>query len=146
MTKVLVALDESPTSLRAAREAARLFPNAEVLVVNVIRQVVPWGLVGEFGAVYPVALVDLPVEEQSTDEIVALAGSAGLDDVEVITVEGDPAAAICAAAEAHDVDVVVIGSHHKGMLRRLFDPSVAEAVVHRTHRPVLVVSESPRTA
>ena len=47
---------------------------------------------------------------------------------------------IAAAAEEHDVDVVVVGSHDKSALRRLFDPSVAVGVVRATSRPVLVVS------
>ena len=45
-----------------------------------------------------------------------------------------------AAAEEHDVDVVVVGSHDRGMLSRLLDPSVAAGVVRGTYRPVLVVS------
>jgi hypothetical protein len=41
MTKVLIALDDSPILLRAAREAARLFPDAEFLVVNMTRRTAP---------------------------------------------------------------------------------------------------------
>ena len=51
--KVLVALDHSPVSLRAAREAAWLFRDAEHLVVNVTQVPVPWVAAGEFGMVYP---------------------------------------------------------------------------------------------
>jgi nucleotide-binding universal stress UspA family protein len=140
MTKLLVALDESPISFRAAREAARLFPDAEMLVVNVTRSFVPWVTHVEFGAVYPTTPPELLAPAFDEDQLAARAEEAGLDSAEVLVLEGDPAGAICAAAEQHDVDVVVVGSHDKGVLRRLIDPSVAHAVVQGTFRPVLVVS------
>jgi nucleotide-binding universal stress UspA family protein len=137
--KILVALDASPVSLRAAREAGRLFPDAEFLVVNVTRRVVPWIAESEFGTVYAASLTAF---EQGLDseEVAAAAAAAGLQDIDALRLQGDPADAICVAADAHDVDAVVVGSHDYGVLRRLFDPSVAQAVVRGTYRPVLVVS------
>ena len=147
MTKVLVALDDSVASLRAAREAARLFPEAEFLVINVTRRAVPWVAGWEYGSAYTVETVDLPAEGMHDDELSALATEAGLDPAEVLTVEGGaPADAICDAAEVHDADVIVVGSHDKGVLRRLLNPSVAQAVVHGTYRPVLVVGGTPPAA
>ena len=142
MTKVLIALDDSPISLRAAREAARLFPAAEFLVVNVTSRVVPW-IAGDFGAVYPAILADMPAIGLDDEQLAAQADALGLEDVTVLPLEGAPAAAICEAAEANDVDVVVVGSHDKSILRRLLDPSIAQAVVQGTYRPVLVVSGTP---
>lgn len=141
--KVLIALDESSVSLRGAREARRLFPHAEFLVLNVTRHVVPWVPAGPFGAVYPVTFNELAAAELTVDELAERADSAGVGDAEVISARGDPAHTICEAAESHDVDVVVVGSHDKGVLRRLLDPSVAQAVVQGTYRPVLVVSGAP---
>jgi nucleotide-binding universal stress UspA family protein len=141
--RVLLALDQSAISVRAAREAHRLFAGAEFLVVNVSRLSVPWLMGDEFGAVYPATLESLPSEGIEEDELTALAADVGIDDPEIVIFEGDPASAICRAAEDHDVDVVVVGSHDKGVLRRLFEPSVAQAVVQGTYRPVLVVSGTP---
>ena len=143
MQKILVALDESPISLRAARAASALFPDAEFLVINVTRLVVPWVMAGEFGAVYPMRSADIAALTPDEAELEAIAHEAGIDDPVVLTPVGDPATSICEAAERHDVDVIVVGSHDKGVLRRLMDPSVAEAVVHGSHRPVLVVSGTP---
>lgn len=140
--KVLVALDDSECSLRAAREAHRLFPDGEFLVINVGQRVVPW-LMGEYGMVYPADPTFYAVDRPDEAHVSSLAEEAGIDEADVVTVIGDPATAICDAAEAHDVDVVVVGSHDKGALRRLVEPSVAQAVVHGTHRPVLVVSGTP---
>jgi nucleotide-binding universal stress UspA family protein len=147
MMRVLVAIDDTLVSLRAAREAARLFSSAEFLVINVTRRQVPWVAGWEYGAAYSVEMSDLPAEGLHDDELGAFVTEAGLAVAEILTVEnGDPARAICEAAEAHDVDVIVVGSHDKGVLRRLFDPSVSDAVVHGTYRPVLVVGGIPPTA
>jgi nucleotide-binding universal stress UspA family protein len=143
MTKVLIALDDSPISLRAAREAGRLFPDAEFLVVNVTRRIVPWVSAGEFGTVYPLTFSDLTEVPIDEEVLFDRAHIAGIDDAEFLTLKGDPASVICSAAEEHDVDAVVVGSHDKGVLRRLLDPSVAQAVVQGTYRPVLVVSGTP---
>ncbi len=144
--RVLVALDESPISRRAAKEAARLFPGAEFLVVNVGRTVAPWVMAGEFGAVYPIDYVELDTIGLDSHELATEAEEVGLGDADVLTLEGDPAQVICEAAEEHDVDAVVVGSHDKGVWRRLLEPSVAHAVIQGTYRPVVVVSGAPPAA
>lgn len=147
--RILVALDESTASLRAAREAARLFGATEhdFLIINVSRLPVPWIPSAAFGAVGPMPPFEWDqLEGPSEAEITARAELAGVDNPEVITDAGDPVARICAAAEDHDVDVVVVGSHDRGTLWRLLDPSVAEGVVRGIYRPVLVVSGQPPAA
>jgi nucleotide-binding universal stress UspA family protein len=147
---VLVAVDESPVSLRAAREAVRLFDalSPEYLVINVARGGPGRLFPAEFGAVeaMPGSQWDSWELEELAHHAVAAAAAeqAGLDHPEVIVEAGDPAACICSAAEGHHVDVVVVGSHDRGTLGRLLSPSVSAAVVRGTHLPVLVVSgESP---
>jgi nucleotide-binding universal stress UspA family protein len=141
MPRILVALDDSLVSLRAAHEASRLFPNGEFLAITVTRRAVPWIATGwDYGAVYPVEPYDLPDVSLYVDELAALADEAGLADAEILVGDGDPARVICDAAESHSVDVIVVGSHDKGTLRRIVDPSVSQAVLHATDRPVLVVS------
>jgi nucleotide-binding universal stress UspA family protein len=141
MPRILVALDDSLISLHAAHEAARLFPNGEFLAITVTRRSVPWIASGwDYGTVYPVVPFDLPEVGPYANEIAARAGEAGLPDAEILVSEGDPARAICAAAESHAVDVIVVGSHAKSALRRIVDPSVSLAVLHSATRPVLVVN------
>jgi nucleotide-binding universal stress UspA family protein len=52
-------------------------------------------------------------------------------------VEGSPAEEIVRVSEAFDL--VVMGSHGKGFLKRLTTGSVTETVLHRIRRPLLVV-------
>ena len=52
---------------------------------------------------------------------------------------GDPSEAILEAAEAEDVDLVVMGSHGRGRLGRLAFGSTSSRVSAESHRRVLVV-------
>lgn len=145
--KILIALDESPVSARAARVASRLFPGAEFLVINVAGIPVPWVGTAGFGEVTPLTWVPPPEngdgDQEGRQNLMDRAKAVGVPDPDVIASTGDPVTEICSAAEEHDVDVIVVGSHHKTALRRLIDPSVAAGVVRDTYRPVLVVSGSP---
>lgn len=145
--RVLIALDESPVSARAARVAARLFSatNAQFLVINVARFPTTWSAGAEFGVVAPLALDARWLEpaEEAEEALLARAEAAGVPDPEAISTTGDVVPLITAAADEHDADVIVVGSHDKTALRRLIDPSVAAGVVRATYRPVLVVSGTP---
>jgi nucleotide-binding universal stress UspA family protein len=61
-----------------------------------------------------------------------------LGSIEVL--EGaSPTEEILSASERLDVDLLVFGSHSKGVLKQTFLGSVAEKVLERTCRPFLVV-------
>ncbi|MCK4536437.1 MAG: universal stress protein [Desulfuromonadales bacterium] len=52
---------------------------------------------------------------------------------------GSPLVEILKAADAHDADLIVVGSHGKGKLQYAFLGSVAEKLPRKSHRPVLIV-------
>jgi len=54
-------------------------------------------------------------------------------------VEGDPAAEILRKADELGVDLVVMGTHGKGLLEHAFLGSVAEKILHRIKIPVLTI-------
>lgn len=54
-------------------------------------------------------------------------------------VEGDPATDILNMAEKLGSDVVIMGTHGKGVLRHAFLGSVAEKVLRRIRKPVYVI-------
>jgi nucleotide-binding universal stress UspA family protein len=162
MTRILVAVDETEDSVNAARTAHRLFgDDADFLAVIVasIRlesTAVPWYGAG-WGAAYTVpyggvwdyrsrrttsAGATEGVESPDAAAAVAaeqIADQSRLPNAAAIGDVGDPADAILRAADEHDVDVIVVGSHDRGWLSRLWRPSVSVAVVKHTERPVLVV-------
>jgi nucleotide-binding universal stress UspA family protein len=149
--KVLVALDEGEPSHRAADFVNRFFSGAdvEVLAINVARAPTPFfpPTVG-YGVMYPwgyeVPLAGEPEERTQVLEArqhvaASLASETGLGDAEPIGGVGDPAEAIRQAADEHDVDLIVVGATDRGVLDRLFNPSVSHELTHHPTRPVLVV-------
>jgi nucleotide-binding universal stress UspA family protein len=52
---------------------------------------------------------------------------------------GDPGQQIIAVADTEKVDLIVVGSHHKGTLRRVLGRSVSDDVAHHAPCPVLLV-------
>lgn len=55
-----------------------------------------------------------------------------------VRVDYHPAPAILELAEEEDADLIALGTHGRGGLRRLVLGSVADKVIRGTHRPVLV--------
>jgi nucleotide-binding universal stress UspA family protein len=60
-------------------------------------------------------------------------------DAEYVSEVGDPTELLLAAAEAHDADLVVVGSREHGFLERLLGDCVDENLARRARRDVLLV-------
>lgn len=56
--------------------------------------------------------------------------------------EGDPGETIVEAAQAESVDLIVVGTHERGAVGRLFLGSVSDHVVRHARCPVMVVRPS----
>jgi nucleotide-binding universal stress UspA family protein len=126
---MLVAVDDSEPAEAAARLAARLKNRCggEVVLCSAVdTQDVGGPLVEEMLARAQALL-------ERVGAHAALTGVAGE------LVEGEPVDAILRAATTRHADVIVIGSHGRRGLDRLFLGSVAESVVRRSPVPVLVV-------
>ncbi len=161
MTHVLIAVDDSDSSVVAARTAYRLFGDAaDYTVINVAdSSPVYWGddALGS-GMVYPLAVPGagmgggmpltvtapdtsnrvaepLDLAEQTAQQVMA---EAGVRDARPIGESGDPAKAIVDAAHEYEADVIVVGTHDRGWFTRLFTSSVADAVVRKADTPVLI--------
>jgi len=160
-TKVLVAVDGSDTSLRAAKVAHQMFgDDAKYVVVNVgTTEIHMWsGDPMTWGVPYPLVLAEVgangapfhaeatfdnevsSVIDRAQDEARAVSSAAELpSDAVALGVTGDPVAQIRQVADDESIDVVVVGSGSGGWWRHLFDPSVSKAIVRHADRPVLVV-------
>ena len=71
---------------------------------------------------------------RALEAVPALGGSS---DVETIVADGHPAEAI--VANAQDAQLIVVGSHGKGFIRRALLGSVSREVLRNAERPVAVV-------
>jgi nucleotide-binding universal stress UspA family protein len=56
---------------------------------------------------------------------------------------GDPAQKILDFADSHHSDLIVMGTHGRSGLVRLFRGSVAESVMRQSHCPVFIVKHEP---
>lgn len=52
---------------------------------------------------------------------------------------GNPVEQILAAADQFEADLLVLGTHSKGAIEHSFLGSVAEKVLHKSHRPTFVI-------
>lgn len=64
-----------------------------------------------------------------------------MDKVEFMHKTGHPGITICNTAKERCVDLIMVGSHGKGIIDRALIGSVANGVLHRAHVPVLVVKD-----
>lgn len=135
--RVLIAIDDSTSSIRAARAAVRLFGDVETefIAIHVTAPIPAAGF-----PLYPSGAVFPTLNVADDRDVRDLARDAGIPGTRVISASGSPVDRIVEAAADEDADVVVVGGHDKGLLERILDPSISQGVVRATHRPVLVVS------
>ena len=149
MSKVLIATDGSDFSLRAARQGVELIgTNHDFVVVTVVHPPLPVGDAAVAIDAVPTPLPD-PETEAALEEEQRQEANTALDrlvrelgiEAEEWVEHGDAAAVICRLAADAKFDLIVIGSHGSGFLKRVVMGSVSHHVLHHAPCPVLVVRE-----
>ncbi|MCU1451604.1 MAG: universal stress protein UspA [Acidimicrobiales bacterium] len=152
MPKVLIATDGSDFAIAAAKKASELLaPASAVTVLAVVPQPVlpaaaPVTGLDPGAIVTPEATEEL--DQALTEEarvwldrtVEALGGRA-----ERLSVHGDPATEICRLAQDGGFDVIALGSHGFGFVKRVVLGSVSHHVLQHAPCPVLVVRASDRS-
>jgi nucleotide-binding universal stress UspA family protein len=141
MKPVMLATDGSPTAEQAAESAielARLL-HTELTVVTVWNIPYPGG---GFGAIVPMNgdLAKLSEEQarRVNADAAARAEEAGVETRSLV-LRGFPVEEICLAAKGVEPQLLVIGSHGWGVVRRALFGSVSTGVLHHAPCPVVVV-------
>jgi nucleotide-binding universal stress UspA family protein len=147
-TRILVPLDGTPEGERAlpvAAEIARRF-DATVLLLQVtpgygqvigVTATEPFG--AGAGAMQAAAEVAARAEASASAYLDRLRSEFGSDEWITDIAEGDSAAAIVEAARKFGADLIVMATHARTGLKRLFLGSVADDVIRQAGIPVLVV-------
>jgi len=144
--RILVATDLSDAANRAVEAGLGVLPEGGQLLLLYVEtpQEQPLAWLKNY---YP-ARKSEPEERMTREQAeTELEGLARLDTgrpfealVEVVE-SNDVAQAILEAAERHEVDLVCLGTHHKGRVASALIGSVARTVSRRSTRPVLLVPE-----
>ncbi len=126
VSTIVAATDFSSCGNRAVAWAAATAPPGTQIVVTTV-------------------VSDEEAKDAAARELEAIAAAPWPDrDVRMVTevnIGGDIAAAICAAADRHDADLIVLGRHARSVLQWIFPRSVAGEVLFRSRRPVLLVPD-----
>jgi nucleotide-binding universal stress UspA family protein len=139
MKRILVAVDGSEPSLKAARMAADValrFGSKLTLVHVVPKLLLP-------PDVYGLTLAEVEKEHRAyadrlLENAVASLEEPGLE-ISTSVLYGSPAEAIAEEAAASDVGMLVVGSRGHGAVARMFLGSVSDRIIHISPKPVLVV-------
>ncbi len=136
MEKILLAVDDSPFSLKAAEKAAELARalEAEVTVIAV----------AETPAVTSFDLVTLireKIKKETAELLVKMEAFFKEKGLQVKTIlgNGHPGSIICETAEKDGFDLIVLGHRGMGKIEELLLGSVSNRVAHCAKTSVLIV-------
>jgi nucleotide-binding universal stress UspA family protein len=110
---------------------------AELILVHVVETLT----VGYASDLFPVPMAEVfeEISGYAKAEIAKIADAIRPKEVEVreLVVQGKPSAEITRIAKEESVDIIVLGTHGKGMLDQALFGSTAERVIRRAPCPVL---------
>lgn len=137
--KIVLAVDGSDVSKNAAKHAVALAKSTggELIAIHVVPPID----VTDIESFKPDTLLDgLRKEgEKILDDVRSIASSEGVK-IKTSVEDGIPYEKICEVADASDADLIVMGSHGRTGIGKVFIGSVAERVISKAKcRPVLVV-------
>ncbi|KAL7091000.1 hypothetical protein ACP275_12G077800 [Erythranthe tilingii] len=148
MMKVMVAIDESDCSYYALKWTVDNLRDSLIqshLIIFTVQPLSDYAYIhaSSFGLTPPEFLSSIQENRKKT----ALALLERAKDIcrangisaDTATEVGDPKDAICEAVEKQNIDLLVIGSHNQGALKRAILGSVSNYCVHNAKCQVLIV-------
>lgn len=133
--KILVPLDGSALAEAALWKAVELGTTDTMLVL--LRAAEAYRMPG--GDPIQAQITAVREAEEYLAAVAAKAEEAGIEHVETHVWYGPPAAAVVEAAQAQEVDLIVMSSHGRSGFGRLILGSVTESVLRGTRTPILVL-------
>jgi nucleotide-binding universal stress UspA family protein len=148
---ILVPTDFSETARHALRTARDMAKDTQtrLTIVHAVPDVWQQAWVAEAGI--EVARIQQAWVDGARSQLKALVDEEGVRGAAVAVLIGTPHFAITEYADSHQVDLMVVGTHGHGPIRRFVLGSVAERLIRAAHCPVLAVpheslrAESPVT-
>lgn len=138
--RLLVAVDFSPSSLRAILHARSVAPQADIVLLHAFD--------APFEGQLRYASVDedtihhyrIVAKQEATQKLHALCEEAGLspDEIHQIVLHGDPTSRIIEQEQEQDCDLIVMGKHGESVLEELLLGSDTKRVLAESQSDVLV--------
>ncbi|KAK9074513.1 hypothetical protein SSX86_007111 [Deinandra increscens subsp. villosa] len=149
--KVMVAIDESEYSRYALEWALQNLHESianKELVVFTVQPISDYGYLhaSSYGATPPELIRNIQENQKKIalnllDQAKDLCNKYGIT-AETMTEVGDPKELICEAVDNLKIQLLVLGSHSRGAIKRAFLGSVSNHCVQSVKCPVLVVKKS----
>jgi len=143
--KIIVAIDGSPQSDKAAEEAVRLasvsgtrFKSNIYALLVLPKADAPATVDSQSGSTLNAA-IDMDAAQKNIFYVIEKSAREAGVELENLIVYGDPAAAIVRVAKQKECDVIVIGSSGKGRVKRALLGSVSAEVALQAHISVYIV-------
>lgn len=134
MKAIVVGYDGSECARRALERAAELCANGATLHVVAAAEIMHQ-VKGSMGAVDPIGAEE---SEHALKEAGAMLRERGIA-AKLIEARGDPAKMLVREAETADAELIVVGTHGRGLAGRSLLGSVSTSVVQKAPCDVLVV-------
>ncbi len=151
MKKILLAVDGSEKSKRAAEKAKELAEslNAEITIITVITDTEYFGShpgVSSEATFYQLEEVTEQRKKQAKEkgrnileEAESIINEDGLKEIEKIMRRGDSAENICEVAEEGNFDLIILADKGEGGVKRFLLGSTSDKVVRHASNSVLIV-------
>ncbi len=137
---LLVPLDFSEQATKAVDLALELAdPSTTIHVVHVVEPTPAWMTVDPSVPIPP--QFDQQLYDWTVEKLKQMFGSGAYQRIQTHCLMGDPSAEILNLAKQLSVNMIVMPSHGRKGLNRLFLGSVAERVLRGAHCPVLILRE-----
>jgi len=143
--KIIVAIDGSPQSDKAAEEAVRLasISGAKIKSKLYAVMVLPNMKTPSFTDFFPdKPATEMPGWQEKRDRlfyVVEKVAAEAAVDLESMVMYGDPAEELMLLAEEQNCDVIVVGSSGKGRMKRTLLGSVSTKISLHAHCSVYIV-------
>lgn len=137
---VLVAIDGSEASVRVARWLDEFFADTDHTLIAA--HVAPDDASARISARWPYAGAPhgrFEIQRRSPGGVKPQIWDLFDADGEIVAVGHDVADAVRDLAERLQVDLIVVGSNHKGLLERIISPSTSQELASEAPVPVLIV-------
>ncbi|MBS1637533.1 MAG: universal stress protein [Bacteroidetes bacterium] len=136
MSKILIAIDGSPHSIKAAKAGVKLALslNMEIMFVTVVDNDI---IMAE--STYSPKEAMAAMRTEARELMLRMRAVFNCREALCFVEEGKPSVCIVNIANGFNVDMIVVGTHGRSGLKRALMGSVAEEVIRHSHIPVLVI-------